>query len=236
MLLVREGHRLVAEAQSRDIVVRLLGGVAIVAHCESVQAAGGHRELGDIDVIVSKKDARHLASWLEDDGYVPEQRFNALHGDRRMIFSGQVGRLDVLVGTFEMCHVINLESRLSMDSPTVTITDLLLTKLQVVELNEKDADDIVAILSEHDVGKEEGDFVSTDRMERVVFSDWGLWRTTTGTLDQLSQVVTDPIILGRIAALRQALEKAPKSRRFQVRASVGERIRWYQLPDDVPGS
>src|SRR6202030_4206358 len=122
--------------------LRLLGGAAIILH------SGGrpHRELGDLDAATRRSDGRALAGALATVGYEAEPRFNALHGDRRLIFHGPHGKLDVFVEVFEMCQRIELGPRLPLDSPTLPVSDLLLTKLQVVELNAKDADDAALLL------------------------------------------------------------------------------------------
>ena len=225
--LVAEGVALVEAAAADGLVLRLLGGAAIVLH----SAAAPHRELGDLDAAVRQSDARALTGTLAAAGYRPEPRFNALHGNRRLIFHGPQGKLDVFVGVFEMCHRIDLEPRLDLDSPTLTVSDLLLTKLQVVELNAKDADDAALLLRNHDVGRGDGHHVDLDYLQRLVADDWGLWRTLTGTLRRLEEL--QPDVADKAHALRAALDEVPKTRRFRLREKVGERKRWYELPDEV---
>ena len=232
LALLEEGRRLVEESGRRGITLRLIGGVAVMAHCPSVLSAGGSRPIADIDAVVGPRQGRMLSRFLEDGGYEPERRFNALHGNRRMLFHGPLGRLDVLVGIFEMCHRFDLSGRLGLDEPTVPLTDLLLTKLQVVELNEKDARDALDVLAEHDLSREEGDAVNLVRLEALVAGDWGLWRTVSGTLDRLRELA-DPSERARIETVRRSLDEVPKTRRWRLRARVGERLRWYVLPDEV---
>jgi hypothetical protein len=40
-------------------------------------------------------------------------------------------------------------------------------------------------------------------------------------------------ILERLAALKLGLEQAPKSMRWRMRDRVGERVQWYELPEEV---
>jgi hypothetical protein len=224
--LVAEGVALVESAQAAGATVRLLGGAAVVLH----SSGAPYRPIGDLDAITRRKDVKALTAALEGRGYEAEQRFNALHGDRRLIFYGPQGKLDVFVDRFEMCHRLELGGRLDLDSPTITATDLLVTKLQVVELNEKDARDLAELLRHHTVGAGEGDHFSADYLGRLVEDDWGLWRTLTGTLERLPELVPD--IGEQAAAVRRVLDDAPKGRRYRMRAKVGERKRWYELPDD----
>jgi hypothetical protein len=225
--LIAEGVSLVEAAAGAGLVLRLLGGAAIVLH------SGGdpHRPLGDLDAATRRSDARRLAAALAEVGYAPEPRFNALHGDRRLMFHGPHGKLDVFVEVFEMCHRIDLGPRLPLDSPTLPVSDLLLTKLQVVELNAKDADDAAVLLRSHELAHGVGDQVDLDYFSALVAEDWGLWRTLTGTLERLEELQPDVAEPSR--ELRRVLDESPKGRRFRMRARVGERKRWYELPDEV---
>ena len=225
--LVAEGVALVESAQHEGATLRLLGGAAVVVHSSGVP----YREIGDLDAVTGRKDVKRLTAVLQGRGYEPETRFNALHGDRRLIFQGPAGKLDVFVDRFEMCHRLELGRRLALDSPTIPVSDLLVTKLQVVELNEKDARDLAELLRHHALAAGEGDHFDTDYLGALVGDDWGLWRTLTGTLDRLPALVPD--VGERAAAVRRVLDDAPKGRRWRMRARVGERKRWYELPDDL---
>jgi len=225
--LVAEGVALVESAEREGATLRLLGGAAVIVHGSGV----AHRTIGDLDAVTMRKDIKRLTAMLQERGYEAETRFNALHGDRRLIFHGSAGKLDVFVERFEMCHRLDLGSRLRLDSPTITVTDLLVTKLQVVELNEKDSRDIAELLRHHSLGTGDGDHIDADYLGALIGDDWGLWRTLTGTLERLPALVPD--VGEQAAAVHGVLDEAPKGRRFRMRAKVGERKRWYELPDDL---
>ncbi len=229
--LVAEGVALVGEMDTRGLTVRLLGGAGIVLHCERTLGGTPHREIADLDVLIPRAEARKVGAALATAGYEPEARFNALHGDRRMIFHGPAGKLDVFVGAFEMCHRLELNGRIALDKPTLTVSDLLLTKLQIVELNAKDAQDAALLLREHALGHGDGDQVDVDYLAGLVAGDWGLWRTTTGTLRRLAEL--EPTVAPRAHELESVLTEVPKSRAFKMRARVGEHKRWYELPDEI---
>jgi hypothetical protein len=222
---------LVAEMGSRGLTLRLLGGAGIVLHCARTLGGAPHREIADLDALIRRAEGREVAAALADAGYAPQARFNALHGDRRMIFHGPAGKLDVFVGAFEMCHRLDLNGRLGLDTPTLTVSDLLLTKLQIVELNAKDAQDAALLLREHELGHGAGDHVDVDYLASLVASDWGLWRTTTGTLRRLAEL--EPAAAPHARELESVFAEVPKTRAFRLRARVGERKRWYELPDEV---
>lgn len=223
---VAEATAIVERAEERGVTARLLGGVGVVIHCGAV-----HREPDDIDLAVGRRDVRALADLLAESGWEPNERFNAMHGDTRNIFHGPAGKLDVFVGDFTMCHRLELEPRLALDSPTVPVADLLLTKLQIVELTEKDSADLRALLGAHELSSQPGDAIDTGRIASVLADDWGYWRTATGTLERVAEAW--PELRPKAAQLRERIDAEPKSRRFKLRARVGERRRWYELPEDV---
>jgi len=233
--LVEEGRRLVALAERQGVVARLLGGAAILIHCPQALAAGGYREIADLDLVVAAGSQRRLADLLVAEGYEPEPRFNALHGHSRMLFYGPLSQLDILVGNFSMCHMIKLGKRLGLDDPTLTVTDLLLTKLQIVELNSKDAWDLAALLSEHEVMAEPPatDSIDLSYLGGLVSDDWGLWRTLTGTMARLREEKYERSVTEKLDAIDDHLRRVPKTSRHKLRARVGDRVTWFKEPDEV---
>jgi len=211
-------------AGARGAVVRVLGGIGVVIHCGSA-----HREPEDIDLAVGRGDLRALDAVLAERGYEPNARFNAMHGDTRNVFHGPAGKLDVFVGAFTMCHRLDLEPRLEIDSPTLSVADLILTKLQVVELTEKDAADLRVLLDEHELGSGPGDLIDATRIASVLADDWGYWRTATETLERVASDA--PGVRDKADELRRRVDSEPKSRRYKLRARIGERRRWYELPE-----
>ncbi len=228
---VAEAVAIVDQAAERDAVVRILGGVGVVLHCPGT--GGYQREPEDIDLAVPRAAARALDALLAERGYAPNTRFNAMHGDRRRLFEGPAGKVDVFVGAFAMCHKLELERRLGAERPTLTASDLALTKLQIVELTEKDMLDLRLLLESHEVGSGPGDWIDADYIASVLADDWGYWRTASGTLQQVTGAA--PALSGKADRLWKRVEDEPKTRRFKMRARVGERRRWYELPETVGG-
>jgi len=229
--IVAEGVSIVGAARDRGAVLRLLGGAAIFIHCPASVAQGPYRKLGDLDAITQRSDVGAVSRTLKDLGYEADARFNAMHGERRLIFSGPLGKLDVFIETFEMCHRIQLRNRLRLEELTLTVSDLLLTKLQIVHLNDKDAKDTAALLAEHKLASGTGDHIDVDYVGSLLGSDWGLWRTVTVNLKRVADL--QPHIAAKAEELANTLDTAPKTIGFRARARIGERIRWYELPDEV---
>jgi hypothetical protein len=228
---VAEAVAIVDQMAERGAVTRILGGVGVVLHCPGTR--GFHREPEDIDLAVPRAAAAGLDALLAERGYTANARLNAMHGDRRRQFEGPAGKVDVFVGSFTMCHRLELEQRLAAETPTLTASDLVLTKLQIVELTEKDTLDLRLLLESHDVGSGPGDWIDADYIASVLADDWGYWRTASGTLEQVTGAA--PALGEKAERLWKRVEDEPKTRRFKMRARVGERRRWYELPETIGG-
>lgn len=231
--LLDEALRLIDRGREVGVDARLIGGLGILHHDPELRERGGSRPINDIDLMVPSGQHRLLARLLVEAGYTPEERFNALNGHRRMVFHGAGWDLDVLVGIFEMCHRIDMTARFALDYPTLPVTDLLLTKLQIVKLNAKDAGDTVDLLSSHELGDGPGDQIDLAYLGSLVHDDWGLWRTITGTLETVIATGPPDAVAERLRMVLAALHEAPKSARWRLRARVGDRVTWYVLPDEV---
>lgn len=234
--LREEGRRIIAAASDVSVPVRLMGGVAVALRCPAASVAPLAREYKDIDLVARAADQAALTAMMIDIGYRADEEFNALHGRARLLFFDPLGRqVDVILDQLEMCHTLDLRDRLLLDPETLTIPDLLLSKLQVVEVNQRDLQDSAALLHDHEPGAE--------RICEVLAGDWGWWRTVTENLDKVtawSQGAAEfeqgaAPVADRVEGLRRQIEAAPKGLRWKARAKVGERARWYELPEEVDG-
>ncbi len=199
------------------------------------------REYKDLDFVTTRKGAGSAAKLLSALGYSANVAFNAMNSKERMLFyDDQHGRqVDVFVGTFRMCHAIPLEDRLHVDEVSVPLAELLLTKLQVIELNEKDVRDTVALTHEHPLGDSDGATLNARRVSELCADDWGLWRTITANLAKVREQAHHYDVPDRdrvtccLDDLQERIESEPKSRGWKLRSKVGERKRWYELPEEV---
>jgi hypothetical protein len=231
--LLARGRRLAAVAEAAGVPVRLLGGVGVGVLLGERWPEPCRRDHGDIDLAARGRDRRALVRLLEADGFVPDRELNALHGRERLLFQSRDRvRLDVVLDVLRMCHAIQLAPGFEAAGPTLPAWLLLVSKLQVVELTEKDRLDIAALL----VGCR-FEHLEVDRIARDCAGDWGLWRSLTGTLRAVRHH-PPPLPAGDVGRLRgvaarllERLDTVPKTLRWRLRDRVGERVRWYELPE-----
>ena len=251
-----EALRIVDLAADRGLLVRLMGGMAFHAISPTWTALRA-RPGRDIDFATRSADCKAVADLLVECGYTPDRQYNALYGHKQLYFVDIEHRrpADVLVDRLDMCHRLDFAARLPLARPTLPLADLLLTKLQIVEINRKDVLDALILLAEHplaanDGGTDAGDAAAAINLSRIVAitsADWGWWRTITGNLATLTRFVAtdlapDDLDTGRplrfdpqtqIDALGAAIEAAPKSARWRLRARLGDRVRWYEEPEEI---
>jgi hypothetical protein len=241
MDLIDEARQLVDAGAKRGTMVRMLGGVAIALRCPTALTPAFARQYSDLDAVVPSQHRNQLDDVVGDIGLEADRAFNAQRGNERRCYYRSDGlKLDVFVETFSMCHDVPLGAdRLGVNSCTVPLAELLLTKAQIVELTDKDAGDLFVLFHDHDVSPDDTGINST-RVGELCGQDWGLWRTVTGTLRQLELAVAHIetteqerfLVTQRIARVLDAIEAAPKSRKWKMRNRVGDRVQWYVLPEE----
>jgi hypothetical protein len=239
-----EAIALARGAADAGLGLKLLGGLAIRVLCPAFPPR--LRAGQDMDFACLSKGRKNVVAYLERSGCEPDRRFNNLNGDRQMYFNAPSGRpIDVMVDRLTMCHTLDLRPSFGRLPLTVDAVDLLLSKLQIVKLNEKDARDILHLLGGVRVSGAgaDGASIDSDRFAKLLGADWGWWRTVTGNLTKLPALAAEhPELLppgapyDPVAQSEQLLrlaESAPKGVKWKVRANIGDRVRWYELPEEV---
>jgi hypothetical protein len=243
---VDEARRVIDAARERGVHLRVIGGLAAKICCPSAQHRALVRTSGDLDLVGYRRQRVEIGQVLEDLGYIPNRRFNTLQGHRRLLFvhPDETFDVDVFLDVFPMCHELNFVGRLEESEYSVPLPELLLSKLQVVQLNEKDVKDVYAIVQDHEVAEGEAAGVIDSRyITRLCGGDWGWYKTVTMNIDKVLALVGDylepgqarDVITQRLRHLREAIEKTPKTLKWKARAAIGERVRWYELPEDMEG-
>ena len=240
--IVGEAQRIMAAAEAGEVPVRLIGGLAVRLHVPPGEQPLMTRIYKDIDLATPRGKGKAVAQLLTDLGYEPDRAFNATNGHSRLLFFDppHQRQLDVFVGSFEMCHEIPLSDRITSTQIGIPLAELLMTKLQVVELNEKDQTDILTILYHHELADDD-DHINQAQVAALCAADWGLWRTTKLNVERVREGLTGTelsadqraVIADRLDRLWQRIEAEPKRRKWKMRARVGDKIRWYQEPEEV---
>ncbi|HRJ74398.1 MAG TPA: hypothetical protein PLX90_00295, partial [Anaerolineales bacterium] len=176
-------------------------------------------------------------------GYSPHKQFNILNGDQRQIYYHDQSemKIDIFVGDFEMCHKIPMENRLTADPVTIPLAELFLSKIQIIDLNQKDAMDIASLLLNVETGNHDKETINLNIIAELCGSDWGLYKTTSLNLEKVREIVSKTtltneekeIISKRIQEILNTFETMPKSLAWTLRDRVGTRVKWYIEVEEV---
>jgi hypothetical protein len=236
---VAEAERILAAAQDQHVLLRLMGGVAIRLRCPSVRATD--RTYRDLDFMAAAGFGRQLEVLFPTLGYLADQTFNKLHGAQRLMFWDDANgrQVDVLIDRLDMSHSLDLRQRLNCDAQTLCLADLLLSKLQIFQISDRDLLDIAAMLHDHPIAETDAAGINVEYLSRLWAADWGLFRTSQINLERMCRM--DSAALGadgydvgaQARELLQRMEATSKSLVWTVRALIGDRVRWYNLPEEV---
>jgi hypothetical protein len=241
--IVVEATRLLEAARANDVPVRLIGGLAVRLHIGTESEPVFTREYKDIDLATVKGKSKQVTELMLSMGYEADRPFNATNGHRRLLFYDMANQrqVDVFVGSFEMCHEIPITERILLAENGIPLAELLLTKLQIVQLNAKDLTDILTMLYHHDVADSDQGTINALRVAELCAADWGLWRTTKMNVERIREAIPpsgldaagQALVSERLERLWQRIEDEPKGRSWKLRNRVGDKKRWYEEPEEV---
>lgn len=242
-----EVKRIVDAGNTAGVTLRLLGSLAFHQHCPTygnLQAKMG-RAYTDIDFAAYGKQASQIRKWMPAAlGYKEETEVFINTGGQRMIFEHPTHGLhvDVFVDKLDFCHTIFWKDRLEKDSPTIPLIELVLEKLQIVKINEKDIIDMIMLLLEHPWGEHDTETINLPYMIKICANDWGFWRTVTMNFDKVKRLAQtyDTLndtektkVAAQVDRALQALEATPKSFSWKTRAAIGDKVKWYKEVEEV---
>jgi hypothetical protein len=238
--VIAEAERIAAAARALKVPVKLVGGAAVNLHSRSAREAPLKRKYGDLDFVAASKQRQAAEKLFESLGYQGDRRFNTLNGHQRLLYLDPVNgrQIDVFIDRMRMCHVIELADRLGGDDPCLTPADLLLSKLQVFEVNMKDLVDSIALLLDHPIADHDDDAINGTYLAALLSQDWGLYRTMQMNTSKIRETakglaVATETVNQRLDELWARTEAHPKSLKWRLRAKVGDRMSWYELPEEV---
>jgi hypothetical protein len=247
---VNEATRISEAGREKGIILRVMGACAIRIHCPNSRNIldSLNRRITDIDFMSYGKFEGKISSLFQELGYRSESeaaKFYAhMYGQIRSGFIDPKTqrKVDVFYDKLEMCHTIDFKNRLEIDFPTLTVSDLLLEKMQIVKINEKDIKDTLVLILEHDVGEDDHEAVNLKYIPKLLSEDWGFYYTVTTNLNKIKTFLpqyevftTDQkaTIEQRINKLLEMIERQPKSMKWKMRARIGTSRKWYVDVEEI---
>jgi hypothetical protein len=241
-----ELNRIIEASDNSGVILRVIGSLAFQMHCPKygyLQAALG-RAYTDIDFAGYRKQTKEVKDLMIDLGYGEYKEVSIMSEGDRAIFNHENSSLhvDVFFDKLDFSHVINWDNRLEVDHPTIPLSELLLEKMQIYKINEKDIIDTIMLLLEHPLGDNDDEVINIERIAQLLARDWGLWRTTTMNLDKVKQMAgqysqiegeQQTQIVTQVETAKARIEAEPKSRGWRLRDRVGDRVKWYKEVDEV---
>jgi hypothetical protein len=237
---------LMTQAEASSVTMRVSGAVAFRTHCPQFKYMAYElgRVLADLDFAAYSRDMAEIEKLFLDLGYEQSQMVKMLYATQRRIFyHPQHGvHCDVFFDKLRFCHDVDLRGRLEIDYPTISLVDLLLEKMQIVEINRKDITDTIMLLREHAVGNHDQYTMNADYLAQLCGSSWGLWRTISTNLQKVLGLMPGYAVLTgadrsdvmeKIRALQARLDGQPKTLAWRLRARIGDRVQWYRDVEEV---
>jgi len=239
-----EATRIVEKAQEKRIVIRVMGATVIRKHCPKFLHlhTAMKRELTDMDFMTYSKFNPSIKPLFVELGYAPDDRFNAYFGMMRQQYSDPANRrmADIFFDQLEMCHTVDFRGRLELDSPTITLADFLLEKMQIVQLNEKDMIDTTVLLREHQIGDSDKETINAGYVAKLLGKDWGFYYTVTTNLGKVREYARSALseedsrdVVAKADQLLEWIEKEPKTAGWKMRARIGPKKKWYRDVEEV---
>ena len=263
---VKEATNIVATAQSQGIYQRILGSLAAYIHSmDKPEVIATFKSLGrfgegkpnftDLDLVAYSKQGRQVGQIFKQLGFRPDEMVNGFFGDRRLIFYSPRGtyHVDIFLNKLEFSHTVEFgekpgDGRLELDSPTITLTDLILEKLQIHEINHKDLIDMIIVFLGHPVssnGANDKESVDGAYISKILGDDWGFWYDALANLNRVKLLANELMAQGKLTSeqlstvggevdrLVDMANSAPKTKRWDVRSKVGTKKPWYREVEEV---
>ncbi len=245
--LADEGRRICHESTRRGLTLRLFGGVGFYLQTSdhALFEQLGRDPIHDLDFIGLSAERGGYKQLFQDLGYEIDWDLLVAGEGRRFLFrkSGETPvEVDLFIDRLEMCHTLDLRERLALHPETLPLVDLLLQKLQIVDLTQKDMADVVVLLVTHDLGTSQGNQIDIAHAATLLSDDWGFHYTVMRNVTRIKEFVESAPLkddvrgtaLDRLDRFARTVEDSPKTRKWKLRARVGTRKKWYQdVEEDI---
>src|SRR4030042_194467 len=237
---------IVAEAQKQGAISRLLGAVAFNIHCPTYGRfqLEAKRHFTDLDFAAYFSHNAGIRKAFTKLKFEEDREVAVVFARQRLIYykPGTELHVDIFFDKLDFCHPIPWAGRLEVDSPTIPLAELLLEKMQIVQINPKDVVDTIMLLREHPLNNQDGDTVNSNRIAAMCAKDWGLWRTVTMNLKKVGEISREyswlaeddrTVVLEKIDQLLKTIDNEPKPGSWNIRNKIGDRVKWYKDVHEV---
>lgn len=247
MTLQDDALKIIYLAKEKGMELRLMGSIAFQVRCPNFSFLFkklGRDKFPDIDFVALSKQWSEIIQLIKDLGYIHDERRTYLHPKRVIFYSqNEDSKIEIFFDELQMCHTIDLRNRLIADHQTLPLADLLLQKMQIVEINKKDVIDTLVLLREHNVGETDNKTLNCDYIAKLLSDNWGFYYTVTANLKRIRDefLPTFPalskedieVIDSRIEAILKRIEKAPKSLKWKIRSKIGTKKKWFNEVEEI---
>jgi len=160
---------------------------------------------------------------------------------RHIYYSARIPMVDIFYDKLDMNHCVDYKGRLEIHPYCVSLTDLLLQKLQIVQMNDKDLKDAMLLLLAAPVGETEQGTINTRHVAKLLSNDWGFYHTATTNLERVKVAMVGASALSdeqramigeKADCILETIESEPKSGKWKRRAKVGTKKQWYNDVSD----
>ena len=235
-----------ADSHKYDFNIRLTGGIAIRFHCEKNTELFDRlgRKYPDIDLVCLNTDIGKAKEYFKNKNYELNQAVYIYSEGRRLIFENHSSsaKIEIFVDELNFCHLIDLRGRLDIDYPTISLSDLLLSKMQIVKIAEKDLIDLTILILEHDLSdKDDKNTINTAYIAGLLSANWGFYFTFIRNIKNLLSYIDKnliektqiEIIAGKLDVLNTVITQSEKKIGWKLRACVGDKLKWYQDVSEI---
>src|SRR2546426_1191697 len=263
---LRAARAIVDAAQAQGTSLRILGSLGIYAHSlhvpESISVlhrvgriSEGTPLFTDLDLMGYGSQGRSISRVFESLGFRPDDMINGFFGDRRLVYYEGQNRfhVDIFLDRLEFSHDVLFgkkpgNGRLELDSPTISLTDMVLEKLQIHQIGRKDLVDLIVLFLGHDVKPStDGDreTINAGHIANLLADDWVFWYASKQNLMKSRQLLGNFVAEGKvptdfaapvekpIAKIDAALRSVPKGRHWEKRAKVGTAKPWFREVEEI---
>lgn len=236
---------IVKAADEAGVSLRLLGAIAFRVHCPKFEPLykGLGRSITDIDLAAYGKQRNLIEKLLRELAYSKRPASLVTTYSLRDLYFDVEQKIivDIFFDKLQMNHTIDLRDRLKVDYPTIPLAEMLLQKMQIVQLTEKDVKDTIVLLREHKVGDHDHETINCKYIAELLSKDWGFYYTVATNLAKVKALLQyDPLtdedsadIKAKIDKILEAIEKKPKSLGWRMRSKLGTSKKWYRAVESA---